>query len=152
MKKEIEWIIIISISIVVGLFLVAQREIRMTPEPRTTIADEPAEMPGADSDEQGCKASAGYSWCGNKNKCLRVWEEECFGPEEIKSYINEHLAELSPIETVLGGKFYVTNIMMEGPNVALVDYEDGHIAVKARATIGIENGELMISQIEEIKD
>ncbi|NTV22530.1 MAG: META domain-containing protein [Candidatus Yonathbacteria bacterium] len=32
---------------------------------------------GGDSDEHGCKASAGYSWCEVKEKCLRVWEETC---------------------------------------------------------------------------
>ena len=39
----------------------------------------PANRPlaGGDSDEHGCKGSAGYSWCGAKNKCLRIWEEPC---------------------------------------------------------------------------
>jgi|GEM_PF-1301994 len=38
-----------------------------------------SDMPivGGDSDEHGCKASAGYSWCEVKEKCLRVWEETC---------------------------------------------------------------------------
>jgi hypothetical protein len=40
----------------------------------------PGECPqlvGNDSDEHGCKASAGYSWCEAKHKCLRIWEEAC---------------------------------------------------------------------------
>jgi len=36
---------------------------------------------GGDSDEHGCKASAGYSWCEEKQKCLRTWEEPCTEPE-----------------------------------------------------------------------
>ncbi|MGB8815762.1 MAG: hypothetical protein WCC74_00785 [Minisyncoccia bacterium] len=32
---------------------------------------------GGDRDAHGCIGSAGYSWCGAKNKCLRVWEEKC---------------------------------------------------------------------------
>jgi hypothetical protein len=32
---------------------------------------------GGDRDAHGCIPSAGYSWCGVKNKCLRVWEEDC---------------------------------------------------------------------------
>lgn len=32
---------------------------------------------GGDRDEHGCIGSAGYSWCEEKQKCLRVWEEEC---------------------------------------------------------------------------
>lgn len=32
---------------------------------------------GGDPDEHGCIGSAGYSWCEEKGKCLRVWEEPC---------------------------------------------------------------------------
>lgn len=32
---------------------------------------------GNDKDEYGCIGSAGYSWCEEKQKCLRVWEENC---------------------------------------------------------------------------
>lgn len=40
---------------------------------------------GGDTDEHGCIGSAGYSWCETKQKCLRVWEEECFVCPEEKS-------------------------------------------------------------------
>ena len=32
---------------------------------------------GGDKDNHGCIASAGYSWCEAKQKCLRIWEEKC---------------------------------------------------------------------------
>lgn len=32
---------------------------------------------GGDKDEYGCYITAGYSWCEEKQKCLRPWEEEC---------------------------------------------------------------------------
>ena len=32
---------------------------------------------GGDRDAHGCLGAAGYSWCAEKNKCLRVWEEKC---------------------------------------------------------------------------
>lgn len=32
---------------------------------------------GGDKDEHGCIGSAGYSWCEEKQKCLRTWEESC---------------------------------------------------------------------------
>ncbi|MFH1391393.1 MAG: hypothetical protein ABIH20_03735, partial [Candidatus Diapherotrites archaeon] len=40
---------------------------------------EPPEEPiiGGDVDEHECIGSAGYSWCEEKQKCLRVWEEAC---------------------------------------------------------------------------
>lgn len=34
---------------------------------------------GGDKDEHGCIGSAGYSWCQEKQKCLRTWEEPCRG-------------------------------------------------------------------------
>jgi predicted lipoprotein with Yx(FWY)xxD motif len=37
------------------------------------------QMVGNDSDSHGCKASAGYSWCEAKQKCIRAWEEPCEG-------------------------------------------------------------------------
>jgi len=30
-----------------------------------------------DRDSHGCYSSAGYTWCGVKNKCIRTWEEKC---------------------------------------------------------------------------
>lgn len=32
---------------------------------------------GGDKDSHGCIGSAGYTWCDEKQKCLRTWEEAC---------------------------------------------------------------------------
>lgn len=32
---------------------------------------------GGERDEHGCLGPAGYTWCDSKQKCLRIWEEEC---------------------------------------------------------------------------
>ena len=32
---------------------------------------------GGDTDEHGCMLMAGYTWCEAKQKCLRIWEEDC---------------------------------------------------------------------------
>jgi len=32
---------------------------------------------GGQKDAHGCIIPAGYSWCEEKQKCLRVWEEKC---------------------------------------------------------------------------
>ncbi len=37
----------------------------------------PDQIVGGDRDEHGCIGSAGYSWCEQKQKCLRIWEEAC---------------------------------------------------------------------------
>jgi hypothetical protein len=36
---------------------------------------------GGDRDEHGCIGSAGYTWCEEKQKCLREWEEPCENEE-----------------------------------------------------------------------
>ena len=35
------------------------------------------ELIGGNKDEYGCMIGAGDSWCAEKNKCLRPWEEPC---------------------------------------------------------------------------
>lgn len=35
------------------------------------------DMVGNDRDSHGCIGSAGYQWCEEKQKCLRIWEENC---------------------------------------------------------------------------
>ena len=39
--------------------------------------DNNAPIVGGDADEHGCIGSAGYTWCEEKQKCLRTWEEPC---------------------------------------------------------------------------
>lgn len=55
-------------------------------------------------------------------------------------YIKSHISELSPEKEVLGGKFYVTQIRFEEGNRALVEYEDGHIALRARVRFMVDGG------------
>lgn len=50
----------------------------------------PEELIGGQRDEHGCLIPAGYSWCEEKQKCLRVWEETCVDETEDWSvYKNE---------------------------------------------------------------
>jgi hypothetical protein len=37
----------------------------------------PPNIVGGDKDAHGCLGSAGYSWCEEKSKCLKTWEEPC---------------------------------------------------------------------------
>lgn len=46
---------------------------------------------GGDADEHGCIGSAGYSWCESKQKCLRVWEEDCPATETIQNQEEEQV-------------------------------------------------------------
>lgn len=62
-----------------------------------TDEDEFEDVPalGSNRDDNGCIASAGYAWCESKEKCLRIWEEDC--PLEVE----ESHSRLAPIEVVL---------------------------------------------------
>jgi hypothetical protein len=58
------------------------------PEIATTSTQPVEQLVGNDQDEHGCKASAGYSWCETKSKCLRVWEEACpVDPKVLESQV-----------------------------------------------------------------
>jgi len=70
----------------------------------------------------------------------------------IKNYIKENISELSPEKAILGGNFYITKIGFEYPNLVLTEYEDGHIALKAKASFKIENGNLEITNFELINE
>jgi len=48
----------------------ADRQAAPTTTPETNLV-------GNDRDEHGCIGSAGYAWCGLKEKCIRFWEEKC---------------------------------------------------------------------------
>ena len=45
------------------------------------------ELVGSDRDEHGCIGSAGYSWCQAKEKCLRIFEEDCLSAESIRELL-----------------------------------------------------------------
>lgn len=44
----------------------------------------PKPVLGGDRDEHGCIGSAGYTWCGIKQKCLRIWEDDCSNSTDAK--------------------------------------------------------------------
>lgn len=48
-----------------------------------------------------------------------------------ETYLRENINLLSPEPAVLGGKFYITSIIWPEVDRAIVEYEDGHIALKA---------------------
>ena len=58
----------------------------------------------------------------------------CGKTEEIifvENYLRENISDLSPQKEVLGGKFYINKIDWVEDNLGFVEYEDGHILLKA---------------------
>jgi hypothetical protein len=64
---------------------------------------------------------------------------------EIENYIKANISTLSPHDPVLGGTFYVTQILWSSETSGTVFYEDGHIALRAsfHASFNL-NGELEV--------
>ena len=60
---------------------------------------------------------------------------------KVGDYIRENISDLSEEKAVLGGTFYVTKISFLDNTRALVEYEDGHIALAALAKYSIGDDE-----------
>lgn len=71
MKKALIWTIIILILATGIYYFININNQAYAPGSSEDI------IVGGDKDEHGCIGSAGYTWCESKQKCLRVWEEEC---------------------------------------------------------------------------
>jgi hypothetical protein len=78
------------------------------------------------SDNDACASSKDE----DRQLCLRNVEQSLF-----ENYLKANISDLSPTKEVLGGKFYITNISWLPDRVAVINYEDGHIALKARVAL-----------------
>ncbi|MFA5828855.1 MAG: hypothetical protein WC841_05880 [Candidatus Shapirobacteria bacterium] len=87
MNKKFLFPLVFSLAIILGgCFPKPQNPSPVIDNPPTV---EPSEVPivGGDADEHGCIGSAGYSWCEDKGKCIRIWEEDCGSASAIKTAI-----------------------------------------------------------------
>ena len=71
----------------------------------------------------------------NINKILNI----------LNDYLSKNIFNLSPEKEVLGGKFYITKLTLISKNSAEVEYEDGHIALKADFNFSILNDIIEVS-------
>jgi hypothetical protein len=72
MKKFLSLVFMVLFALAAYFFY--QKYIKI---PNTVIDSDQETLIGGDKDNGGCLIGAGYSWCENKQKCLRVWEEAC---------------------------------------------------------------------------
>ena len=70
--------------------------------------------------------------------------------ELVKQYIENNISQISPQKEVLGGKFYITDLQLDNQGNGKVEYEDGHIALKASFIFDIKNGEPVINKFNII--
>lgn len=64
MKKRVLILVIVLPALIIGAVYILYKNNQTT-------------RLGGDRDSHDCIISAGYSWCENKQKCLRPWEEAC---------------------------------------------------------------------------
>jgi hypothetical protein len=74
-----------------------EMEILLDEQNEKDIFEDDVAIVGNDRDEHGCIGSAGYTWCESKQKCLRIWEEDC--PVEISDKYENRFKP--PIEVVV---------------------------------------------------
>ncbi len=74
---------------------------------------------GGDKDEHGCLIAAGYSWCEAKQKCLRIWEENCTSG-------GAQLANPASVFCVEGGGTHKVIDTPEG-QVGYCEFPDGNV-------------------------
>ena len=86
------------------------------------------------------------------NQSKDYTDQEQLSQEEKKFLLNEylknHISEISPQKEVLGGKFYITSLEISQEDKATVEYEDGHIVIKAIFDFQIRNNEVSINNFK----
>lgn len=70
----------------------------------------------------------------------------------VAGYLKDNISQLSPEKEVLGGKFYITNLIFIDSDSGEVEYEDGHILLKASFDYKIDrSGKIEIYNFKIIK-
>lgn len=70
----------------------------------------------------------------SKKLCATLQEKDLF-----ENYLKTNITKLSKTKAVLGGTFYITEIKWLPNRAAIVSYEDGHIALKAKVGMWYRN-------------
>lgn len=78
MKNKTLLIVLIAVVAIVVIFVV-YFSINSVSKVENLNVNQP--LIGGQKDVHGCLIAAGYSWCESKQKCLRLWEEDCYGAD-----------------------------------------------------------------------
>lgn len=90
----------------------------------------------------------GRAWLINDISC----REKSSNAEEqnlVSEYIRANISTLSPEKEVLGGKFYINDIVFGEDRTGEVEYEDGHILLKAKFAYSLS--EIGLVQIDSFE-
>jgi hypothetical protein len=64
-----------------------------------------------------------------------------------ETYIRSNISQLSPRTAPVGGTFQVSDIQWLDDDTALVTYEDGHIQLKGRTNVQVNEGSITATRI-----
>ncbi|NCB20300.1 MAG: hypothetical protein EOM88_00020 [Clostridia bacterium] len=78
--------------------------------------------------------------------------EQELSQEVIEAYFQNNINQLSPVDPVLGGTFYLTEINFINNNLVILSYEDGHIALIAEVNFHQVGSEIIIDSLEIINE
>lgn len=84
------------------------------------------QMVGNDTDEHGCKGSAGYVWCESLQKCIRPWETEC--PKTIEDVAQEFCGGENVASVAICGEHIRVMSSLTGGGTTLYNKTGGEIA------------------------
>jgi len=92
--------ILVILFFILMLLMIGCEHMKVQPAKEDTLDEAVQPLVGGDRDEHGCIPSAGYMWCESKQKCLRIWEEDCPGYEkpEIKTAEAPVDTSVEPVE------------------------------------------------------
>ena len=85
-----------------------------SPDGNTSDTNAP-NLIGGDKDEHGCLIAAGYSWCEQKQKCLRAWVEPCI---DINTDTAPQLANMASV-----------NCIDHNGSLTIIDTNEGQIGI-----------------------
>lgn len=81
-----------------------------------------------------------------KEEVNKESENNSSDEERVKAFLKENISELSPKKEELGGKFYITDFRFADDQSVEIDYEDGHIAVRARVTYTMDQAGVYVQR------
>jgi len=110
----------------------------------------------------GGKTTAGGSSCTFSNNKVCLLDDMSQGlcdrnllssDDELQlyTYVENNLSRLSPEPEVLGGKFYITRLEILDVNYAEIEYEDGHVALKASFDFKVNSNGVTVENFVIIK-
>jgi putative hemolysin len=103
---------------------------------------------GNDRDEHGCIGSAGYSWCDEKQKCLRIWEEPCDSNKivDATTTVNKSSSTVEILKKLFADKY---NKKISDINITISKEKANHIrgGVKLSKDEQAEGGNFLAAKV-----